>query len=83
MDMTIMVILKTIYRLLHMTIIMVTLKDLSKDLGESPQNKIITTIKDNVLVNYHYKDLSKDLGESPQNKCGRGTLSSHVLETVA
>ena len=50
MDMTIMVILKTISRLLHMTIITVTNNDLSKDLGESPQNKIITTIKDNVIV---------------------------------
>ena len=66
-----------------MTIITVTLNDLSKDLGESPQNKIITIIKNNLIVNYQYKDLSKDLGESPQNKCGRGTLSGHVLETVA
>ena len=64
-----------------MTIITVTPNDLSKDLGESPQNKIITIVKNNLIVNY--KDLSKDLGEPPQNKCGRGTLSGHVLETVA
>ena len=45
MNMTIMVILKTISRLLYMTSIRVTLNDLSEDLGESPQNKIITIMK--------------------------------------